>query len=177
MPEENIQQPIPQQIPQPIMQPQPVATSHSKVGYIFGGLSFIPLFGVLFGIIAIIIGIFTKSKLSIFLGVGGILFSVILYGSLFYFGFVAKSGPFADIKVQLTQQIINQDKAQILAYKTNNGKLPDSLSNLPREYMINPSDAWLKPINYKVNGDGTFELRSDGPDGIPNNSDDILPNN
>src|SRR5665213_890697 len=99
--------------------------SKSVAGWVFGGLSFIPLIGVLFGVIAIVFGINKKIRGQIFLGIAGILVTVIFYGSLFYFGFVAKTGVYADIKVQLASQIINTDAGQIALYKQqHNGTLP-----------------------------------------------------
>jgi len=35
------------------------------------------------------------------------------------------------------------------------------------------TDPWLKPLAYKPNDDGTFELRSAGPDGEFGTADDI----
>jgi hypothetical protein len=86
----------------------------SVAGWVFGGLSFIPMFGVLFGIVAIVIGVVKKTKGQIYLGIAGILFSVLLYGGIFYFGFVAKTGPFADLKVKQVSQLIKLDAGQIV---------------------------------------------------------------
>ena len=47
------------------------------------------MFGVLFGIVAIVIGVVKKTKGQIYRGIAGILFSVLLYIGIFYFGFVA----------------------------------------------------------------------------------------
>jgi hypothetical protein len=156
-------------------QPQ-IPESKSTTGWVFGWLSFIPLIGVLFGIVAIIIGSAKKNKRQIFLGMGGILFTILIYGSLFYFGFVAKTGVYADLKVQLVTQIINTDAGQIALYKNQNGKLPTKLSDLgtpsPTK-MLFLTDPWMTELSYKPNNDGTFELRSAGPDKILNTADDI----
>ena len=148
----------------------------SVAGWIFGGLSFIPLLGVLFGIIAIIIGIIKKIKGQVFLGIAGILFTIILYGGLFYFGFVAKTGIYADLKVKLVSQIINTDAGQIALYKNRHGKLPAKLSDLgtpSQENVFFLSDVWGTELSYTPKSDGTFELRSLGPDKILNTDDDI----
>jgi hypothetical protein len=150
--------------------------SKSVIGWIFGGLSFIPLIGVLFGAVAIIIGTTKKIKGLIFLGIAGVLFTIIIYGSLFYFGFVAKTGVFVDLKIQLTSQLINTDAGQIALYKNKNGKLPIKLSDLgtptnTNEFYI--KDPWMTDFLYTPKGDGTFELRSAGPDKIFNTRDDI----
>lgn len=165
----------------PPVAPIPEIPPHHKTvaGYVLGGMSFIPLIGVPLGIAAIIVGAIKKAKGPIFLGIGGILFSVILYGGLFYFGFVAKTGVYADLRQKLAVQILNTTKGQILIYKSNHsGQLPQSLNDLGRPSAQNPvysTDPWNHPLIYMPHTDGTFDLKSSGPDGIPNNSDDLVP--
>ena len=154
----------------------PVVKNKSTAGWVFGGLSFIPLIGVLFGITAIIIGAVGKKKGQIFLGMAGILFTVAIYGSLYYFGFVAKTGVYADLKVQLASQIINTDAGQIALYKSQNGKLPEKLSDLgtpSQKNMFFIADPWMTNILLTPENNGKFELRSAGPDKNFNTSDDI----
>jgi hypothetical protein len=153
----------------------PPQKTPSKAGYVLGGLSFIPCFGVFFGIAAIVVGAIKGNKTPIWLGAGGIAFSVVLYGSLFYFGFVAKTGVFADLRVKLATQVIKNDAGQIALYKLQHGHLPKTLADIPssRDAPFMTSDPWLKPLAYKPNDDGTFELRSAGPDGEFNTADDI----
>src|SRR5262252_5254978 len=103
----------------------------STAGIVFGGLSFFPGLGILFGIVAIVIGAIRRSKIAIFLGIGGILFSVVLYGGIFYFGFVAKTGIFADLKIRMASQVIEQNAGQIALYKLQYGQLPKTLADLP----------------------------------------------
>ena len=145
-------------------------------GYVFGGLSFIPAIGVIFGIIAITIGAVKKMKGPIYLGLGGIFLTVLIYGSLFYFGMVATSGPFADLRTQMMPNLLNTDAGQITLYKQKNGKLPEKLSDIPsgQNNFFVPIDVWGTGIFYKPNKDGSFELRSAGPDKILNTSDDIV---
>lgn len=60
------------------------------LGYVIGGMSFIPLVGILFGIIAIIWGFSIRhTKLKV-VGSCGIAFTFVLYGSLAYFGLCKK---------------------------------------------------------------------------------------
>jgi len=152
----------------------PVRTT-SKAGYVFGGLSFIPGIGVIFGIVAIVIGAVKGDKKPAFLGVGGIAFSCILYGSIFYFGFVAKTGVFADLKIKLASQVMTNDAGRIALYKLDNGRLPKTLDEVPtsRDAPFVKTDPWLKPLRYTPHDDGTFELRSAGPDGAFDTADDI----
>ena len=59
--------------------------------YVIGGLSFIPLIGVIFGIISIIWGLATNKsggKILAVIGTLGILSTVITYGWAFYEGFI-----------------------------------------------------------------------------------------
>ncbi len=149
----------------------------SKLPYIFGGLSFIPLLGVIFGILAICTGLSMKKKIPVILGISGILLTVLLYGSLFYFGFVANYGPYYDLKKPLAKHGLTSLRGQILIYKERNNRLPSTLKELGKpstENIYSIYDPWMKGIEYTVNKDGSFVLRSYGPDGIPNNKDDIV---
>lgn len=146
------------------------------IGYIFGGLSFIPLIGVPFGITAIVLGVVKKTKIPIVLGILGILVTIGIYGSLYYFGFVAKSGPFVDLKVKLVDRILSDDAGQIAIYERKNGRLPDTLDDLGEPSPDNvyfPVDPWGTGIKYTLSSDGTFELRSAGPDKFFGTEDDI----
>ncbi|HJT25034.1 MAG TPA: hypothetical protein VJ873_10680, partial [bacterium] len=62
--------------------------------YVLGFCSFIPLMGVLLGIISIVFGAL-KFKSGgwkvVLLGVGGILFTIVLYGTLFLVAFGGKN--------------------------------------------------------------------------------------
>lgn len=144
-------------------------------GYIFGGLSFIPLLGVIFGIIAICIGITRKAKGPVYLGIAGILLTIAIYGSLFYFGFVAKTGPYADLKVQLVTSMLNTNAGQIALYKQKNGELPKTLSEVPSdmEHFFSPVDPWGTEFSYTPHEDGSFELISAGPDESFDTPDDV----
>lgn len=149
-----------------------------SLAYVFGGISFIPLIGVMFGIVAIALGIASKKRPAIILGFSGIAFTFLIYGSLFYFGSVANYGPYHEMKKDLTKSMLAQTRGQILIFKEENKKLPTKLTELGNPtfdsgfFSIN--DPWFHDIEYTVNSDGTFELRSYGPDGIPNNDDDIV---
>ena len=148
----------------------------SALGWVFGGLSFIPAIGVFFGVITIIIGAKRKIRGQIFLGIAGILFTIIMYGSLYYFAVVAKTGPYVDLKIKIASQIVNTDAGKILLYKNQHGKLPTKLSDLgtPSETnFFSTTDPWMTEISYTAKNDGTFELRSAGPDKVLDTADDI----
>lgn len=104
--------------------------------------------------------------------------TIAIYGGLFYFGFVAKFGPYYELRKQLDRQLLNQTKRQILIYKEKYKKLPDKLDDMGEtssENFYMTTDAWMNPIIYKPHEDGTFELRSRGPDGEYNTLDDVFP--
>jgi hypothetical protein len=155
----------------------------AQTSLVLGVLSFIPLIGVPLGIFAIIFGIrgLIKGKkraaLSVVLGVSGILFTCAVYGSLYYFGFIAKDGPFAEMKNELSAQLLMQDAGLIELYKSKNGKYPASFSELEAAgYVPIPADHYLKPFHYQLSEDGmSYDLRSLGPDGLYGTPDDIFP--
>lgn len=164
-----------------------------KSGYeiaslVLGIISFIPLVGVLLGILAIIFGLIALkkiksgeigggrfAKLGIVLGVLGVIFSFILYGSLFYFGFVKKDGPFGGMRVRVTQQALTQNVGALELYKKKLGKYPESLEIATKEgFTIFPTDHYLNPLYYQVSEDGqSYEMSSLGPDGEYGTEDDI----
>lgn len=156
---------------------------------ILGIVSFIPLVGVMLGIIAIVLGVIALVQIKkgilkgkglaitgIILGIAGILFTVAVYGSLFYFGFVSKTGPFVEMRLKLMQQTMVQDAGLLELYKKKYGKYPESLKQLSDSgYQPYFDDAYLKPFYYKVSDEGkSYELRSIGQDGIYGTSDDII---
>ncbi|MEO8998449.1 MAG: hypothetical protein ABI227_03945, partial [Rhodanobacter sp.] len=101
--------------------------------YAFGCASFVPLLGVVVGIVAIVIGLGSRKRggrLLALLGAGGIAFSVILYGSLFYFGFMQRGGVYDGLRVQMAQSTIDELVPQIEFYRLQHGSYPASLDVL-----------------------------------------------
>ena len=157
--------------------------------YVIAGVSFIPGIGILFGIVAIIWGLVTKKlggrKLAI-IGACGISFSIVLYGSLFYFGFVQRGGVYDDLRAQLSKSTITSLVQAIEFYRTQNGHYPDSLETLRKSlpknsmvYVFDPTDVKMggKPryYYYALKDNSHYYLLGVGPDGKPFTSDDILP--
>ncbi|MHB9141762.1 MAG: type II secretion system protein GspG [Paludibacter sp.] len=160
---------------------------------IFSALSFIPLIGVLFGIISIIIGLtnYTRNKIIFILGASGIGFTILIYGTLFiFYNHMEKSGKIDETKIQTTEMFLNNLSNEIENYKCKNGSFPDSLEQVSKQNsmiviidMYNTSNTETTDINekrktrnyfYKVDKD-TFVLFSVGKDGKPFTKDDILP--
>jgi hypothetical protein len=90
-----------------------MSETNEKLGglpFVIGGLSFIPLLGIPFGIAALIWGSTTNKiggkKLAL-LGGAGILVTLTLYGSLYYFGFAKRGGIYDDLRTRLAQNSLN----------------------------------------------------------------------
>jgi hypothetical protein len=152
-------------------------------------MSFIPLIGILFGLVAIVWGLVTKKaggkKLAL-IGVCGILLTIALYSALFYFGFVQRGGVYDDLRAKLSETTITSLVQSIEFYKTQNGKYPESLEvlqkSLPKNSMVfvfDPTDVKMggKPryYYYQLIDSEHYYLLGVGPDGQPFTADDVLP--
>lgn len=162
----------------------------AKVALILGFLSFIPGLGFYIGIVGLIFGFISLSQIKrdglggkkmanggIALCILGILFTFVVYGLLFYWGGVAKNGPFVKIKVQLTDQILTQNIGILEMYKKQNGSYPQNLEQMTNEgFSVYPVDAYSNPLIYKLAADGqAYEILSTGADGEYGTADDIFP--
>ncbi len=158
--------------------------------FVVAGVSFIPGVGIMFGIIAIIWGLVTKKlggkKLAI-IGASGIGFSIILYGSLFYFGFVQKGGVYDELRTELSKNTITSLVQTIEFYKIQNGKYPKSLellkNSLPENTMVfvhDPTDVQMgkepQYYHYELKDENHYYLLGIGSDKKPYTNDDVLPN-
>jgi len=171
---------------------QAMAETNEKLSgfpFVIGGLSFIPLLGIPFGITALIWGITTRKmggkKLAL-LGGAGILVTLVLYGGLFYFGFAKRGGIYDELRTQLAQSDLNSLVQAVEFYKVQHGSYPESLEalqeSLPKNSMVfvsDPTDVKFsgKPryFYYQQVGADHYYLRGVGRDGLPFTSDDILP--
>ncbi len=156
--------------------------------YVIGGLSFIPLIGVVFGIISIVIGLGRRKSggtVLAILGAVGIGVTILLYGSLFYFGFVKRGGVYDDLRAQLSQTMLNSLVPSVEFYKLQYGEYPDTLERLQDSLkdsatfsgIYDPSITTKPPqlFYYKLAGPDSYYLRGVGPDGIAFTADDIVP--
>lgn len=155
------------------------------LAYVVGGMSFIPLIGVLFGIITIIWGFIVKNTKLKLLGFAGIMSTIILYGTLAYMGFVQEDGVYDELRSTLAKTQLTSAVQAIEFYKVQNGVYPDSLQTLQKSLPEN-SVAFLfdtaqvsldemKYYYYKRINDHSYHIRSYGRDGIINTQDDVLP--
>lgn len=165
-------------------------STHQPVGcvaYGIGGLSFIPLIGIPFGLVAIIWGVVRSAWGLACMGVAGILFSVVLYGSLFYFGFHQRGGVYDELRGRMAVTMLNDLVKEIEFYKLQHGHYPAALSEFNTKdtkkpvFTMDPTamqrgDAINAFFFYELEPEGKFYfLRSVGADGVPFTADDVLP--
>src|SRR3546814_19733635 len=81
------------------------------------------------------------------MGGGGIGFTRVLYGALFYFGFAQRGGVYDDLRAKLAQSTINSLVPSIELYKTQNGQYPESLKVLPGSL---PTDGFVHVFHPSV---------------------------
>jgi len=176
-------------VPKPPL-PELNSATTQKVGclaYAIGGASFIPLIGVIFGIVAIVWGILRRVRALVVLGFAGILFTVILYSALFYFGFHKRGGFYDKLRSQMAVTMLNGAVKEVEYYKLQHGHYPSSIQDLDTKdknkvpTIFDPTFMERKGTTnkyffYELDAAGSFYfLRSVGPDDIPFTSDDILP--
>ena len=159
------------------------------VAFVFGGLSFIPLVGVPFGLVAIVWGLATDriggKKLAL-VGGGGIVFTMALYSALFYFGFVQRGGIYDMLREKVAESEITSLVQTIEFYKVQNGVYPESLETLQESLpegstvvVFDPTDMRLggrsRYFHYELIDSEHYYLLGVGPDGEPFTADDIVP--
>jgi hypothetical protein len=145
-----------------------------------GWLGLIPLIGAFVGVGLVALGVFKyKDKKLVLIGVGGILFSVILYGGLFLFMF---SDTARKQLVTFVPQRLNTLVKELEFYKLQKGEYPDSLdqllftnrvSHITDPVSINGPGP-QKKYNYRKVGD-RYLLFSSGFDKTIGTADDIYP--
>lgn len=151
--------------------------------YLVGLLCFIPIFGFIAGLVLLILGIaHFKDRIFIIIGAFGMLFTIALYSSLFYFSM--NTDAFRDGFADIAQTQLNDLVKNVEFYKLQNGNYPDSLQQLNTKgsfaNIFDPmSMTKIKdreaPFHYSKHGN-KYLLFSVGKDGKPNTADDIYPN-
>ena len=153
--------------------------------FVVAGLSYIPLVGVVFGIIAIAWGLALRTRRGqrvAAIGAGGIAFTIAIYGSLFYFGFVQRGGVYDGLRTKMAQSVLNGLVPHIEYYKVVHGEYPPTLEalskSLPKDafvFAIDPSGPNGRPFYYQRVDATHYYLRGLGPDGVPFTADDLIP--
>jgi len=144
----------------------------SKPPYLLGILWLIPLVGAFLGIGLFLYGVFRyKDKWLTLIGAAGILWTIIIYSTLFYSrkNYPVFNKGFADI----SQMQLNSLVKNIEYYKLEHGQYPDSLQQLLKDDKLAPiTDAiqlnQQRPnnkYNYRKTGE-KYLLYSSGQDGI-----------
>lgn len=156
-------------------------SSTSKPPYLLGLLCLIPLVGAFLGLGLLLYGIIKyKDKWLSIIGAAGILFTVLVYGSLFY---AIKNAPiFQKGFVDISQMQLNSLPKNIEFYRLQHGRYPDSLPQLLDDDKLAPITDAIQlnqrrensNYNYQKIGD-KYLLFSSGQDGVPNTVDDLFP--
>jgi len=159
----------------------------SWLGYVCAGLSFIPCLGVPFGLVAIVFGVVRSMRTVLILGICGIAFTFVLYGSLFYFGMIQRGGIYDQLRAKMAVTMLNSTVKEIEFYKVQHGVYPQTLDDLADQEkggFVSSDDPTAmerggkmdEKFYYKLDPSGKYYyLRSVGPDGIPFTDDDMLP--
>lgn len=160
---------------------QTALPAKSKPPYLLGLLCLIPLVGAFVGVGLLLYGLIKyKDKWLSIIGAAGILFTVFVYGSLFYamkHTSIFKRG-FADI----SQMQLNSLPKNIEFYKIQHGQYPDSLEQLLDDDKLAPiTDAiqlneQRQHLYYNYQRiDDKYILFSSGQDGVVKTKDDLYP--
>jgi hypothetical protein len=153
-----------------------------RPSYAIGFLGFIPLIGAINGIIMVVRGLSQYKDLKYTLiGLAGILFTVVVYGSLFYQ--VRYGAAFKQSNKLMAQDNLNGLVKSIEFYKLQHSHYPDSLRQINTSGFVfiydsmDQSQALSKQTKlyyYKRIGN-KYTLFSSGFDGKPYTNDDVFP--
>lgn len=153
----------------------------SKPPYLLGLLCLIPLVGAFVGLGLLLYGLIKyKDKWLSIIGAVGILWTILVYSTLFYAGThasVFKKG-FEDI----SQMQLNSLVKNIEFYKLEHGRYPDNLKQLLDDDKLAPINDAAQGMNTKGESYYNYEkigdkylVFSSGQDGIPKTKDDLFP--
>ena len=159
---------------------------------ILSACSFIPFFGIFFGVLSVIIGLidFSRFRLIFILGVSGIGLTLLLAGSIFFMSkLLFNSDSVVRVKTEATEIFLSNLSGELENYKCMHGSYPDSLGKVSSSNnMIVTTDMFntdyvkgndknrtkVPEFYYRAEND-TFVLFSVGRDGKAFTKDDIFP--
>jgi len=112
--------------------------------------------------------------------------TIVMYASLFYFGFVQRGGVYDDLRVKLTQTMLNSLVPAIEFYRVQHGQYPESLEvlreSLGPDTFVSIYDTQSVELGstpqtfyYERIGADHYLLRGRGMDREPFTTDDIVP--
>ena len=110
----------------------------------------------------------------------------VMFGSLFYFGFVQRGGVYDGLRAQLAVSQLNQLVPFVEMYRTRHGAYPDSIEQvaeiIPERTPVVIHDTTVVPMGeqprlfyYERVGEAGYILRGVGADGEAFTADDIVP--
>jgi hypothetical protein len=153
----------------------------AKPPYLLGLICIIPLVGAFVGFGLLLYGLLKyKDKWLTIIGAAGILWTILVYSTLFYFG---KNHPDARKGFEdISQLQLNSLVKNIEYYKLTHGQYPEKLEQITDEDKLAPiydaaqgmNAKEIVIYNYTKIGD-KYSLFSSGQDGIPNTKDDLFP--
>lgn len=153
----------------------------SKPPYLLGLLCLIPLVGAFVGLGLLLYGLIKyKDKWLSIIGAAGILWTIIVYSTLFYAG--THASIFRKGFEEISQMQLNSLVKNVEYYKLIHGQYPDNLKQLLEDDKLAPINDAVQGMrikgnsyyNYEKIGD-KYSLFSSGQDGIPNTKDDLFP--
>lgn len=158
--------------------------------FLIGWLSLLPLIGVFFGVIAIVLGVISKKSNSsklIMIGSLGCWVTVASYAGLLYLGFMKPGGFFDQFRSRSAQSNLLELAKEIEFFKAQNGSYPNSLEELAaspsfggKATMQDPTSinrkSGMKTFYFALTDDKNgYFLFGVGPDNKPFTKDDLLP--
>ena len=158
-----------------------IITVKPKPPYLLGLLCLIPLVGAFVGLGLLLYGLLKyKDKWLSIIGAAGIVWTIIVYSTLFYAG--THAAVFKKGIESISQMQLNSLVKNIEFYKLEHGEYPDNLKQLLDDDKLAPINDAVQGMNtkadsyynYKKIGD-KYLLFSSGQDGIPNTKDDLFP--
>jgi len=155
--------------------------------FLLAGLAFIPMLGVVFGLIATCWGLLTdrpRAILAAGVGAAGVLLN---FAACFGLGYwtIAHDGRPGGIRSQLAQTDLQALVVSLEDFHQRTGHYPERLVDLRVPFSVRPLPIWDKtvglfnqtrPYQYFLARDGaSYQLFAVGPDGLPGTADDLLP--
>lgn len=102
----------------------------------------------------------------------GLIGTAALAAVLFFFGFATFSCFSFGKPFMMTGQAMVQSQQKINTFEVNHGALPGDAEG--NTLLSGERDGWGHPLRYEQTGPQSFEIRSAGPDGIFDNTDDMV---
>jgi len=159
----------------------PTHVKPNKPPYLLGLICLIPLVGAFVGLGLLLYGLLKyKDKWLSIIGAAGIIWTIVVYSSLFYA--TTHASIFTKGFEDISQMQLNSLVKNIEFYKLEHKQYPDSLKQLLNDDKLAPINDAIGGIRTKGNSffnyeriDDKYSLFSSGQDGIPNTKDDLFP--